>query len=77
MRTFFLTAFVTDEETDATELWLGGALEEYPNLEGLILKARSMGFEIVGLKHADMIAMLAEAGKQYPPSVGEYFGFVR
>ena len=77
LRTFFLTAFLTDGETEATELWLGGALEEFPTLEGLNLKARSMGYEVIGLKQADMIAMLAEASKKNPPSVGEYFGFVR
>jgi hypothetical protein len=34
-RSFFLTAF-PNEETDDNALWLGGLLEEYPSLEGII-----------------------------------------
>lgn len=76
LRTFFLTAFA-DAETDRASLWLGAFLEEYPTLESIVLDARSQGFEISGLRHSDMIAMLLEAGKPTPPSIGEILGIVR
>ncbi|NSZ10087.1 MULTISPECIES: hypothetical protein [Agrobacterium] len=76
LRTFFLTAF-PDPDTDAVSLWLGGFLEEYPTLEGIILAARSQGFEISGLSHADMIAMMKEAGQPASPSIAEIHGLLR
>lgn len=76
LRTFFLTAF-PDPETDAVSLWLGGFLEEYPSLESLVVAARTQGYEIHGLSHADMIAMLAEAGGPIPPGIAEILGLVR
>lgn len=75
LRTFFLTAF-PDPDTDAVSLWLGGLLEEYPTLESIVLAARACGYEISGLTHADMIAMLRECGSPGTPSIAETLGFV-
>lgn len=76
LRTFFLTAF-PDPENEAVALWLGAFLEEYPSLESLLLAARAQGYEIFGLTHPDMIAMLKEAGGPNPPGIGEVLGLVR
>ncbi len=76
LRTFFLQAF-PDPETDACALWLGGFLQEYSSLEGIVEAARSRGFEIRGLGQDAIIAITKEAGIQTPPSVGERLGIVR
>jgi hypothetical protein len=52
-------------------------LEEFPTLEGIVEEARANGYEIGDLDHADMIAMLREAGHEYEPSIAERLGFVR
>lgn len=76
LRTFFLTAFFEDEP-DVSELWLGAYLEENPTLESLVRDANERGFTISGLRHKNMIAMLAEAGQPAPPSIAEIVGLVR
>lgn len=76
LRTFFLQGFETDDEFGTPEIWLGTLLEEFPTLEGIIEAARRDGYEVCGLAHADMIAMLAQAGQKYEPSIAERLGFI-
>lgn len=49
-------------------------MEEYPTFEGIILAARAQGFEITGLSHSDMIAMMKEEGRPASPSIAELYG---
>lgn len=77
LRTFFLQGFIPlDSELDEPEIWLGTFLEEFPTLESLVEEARTRGFEIAGLKQADMIVMLAAAGQKHEPSLGERLGLI-
>jgi hypothetical protein len=76
LRTFFLQGFETDDDFGAPEIWLGTLLEEFPTLEGIIEAARRQGYEVRDLDHADMIALLAEAGHRYEPSIAEKLGFI-
>lgn len=75
LRTYFITAF-PDEETDEPYLWLGTRIEEFPSLETLIDAVRAEGFQLVGLKQYQIVAMLKEASQRHPPSAGERAGFV-
>lgn len=77
LRTYFLQGFEADDEFGTPEIWLGTLLEEFPTLEGIVEQARAKGYEISNLDHADMIAMLREAGHEYEPSIAERLGFVR
>lgn len=76
LRTFFLQGFEADDDFGTPEIWLGTLLEEFPTLESIIEAARSDGYEVAGLDHADMVAMLAEAGQKYEPSIAERLGFI-
>lgn len=76
LRTFFLQGFEADDDFGTPEIWLGTLLEEFPTLEGIIEAARARGYEVRDLDHADMIAMLAEAGQKYEPSIAEKQGFI-
>lgn len=76
LRTFFLQGFESDDEFGTPEIWLGTLLEELPTLEGIIEAARRQGYEVRGLNRADMIALLAEAGHDYGPSIAEKLGFI-
>ena len=76
LRTFFLQGFESDDDFGTPEIWLGTLLEEFPTLEGIIEAARAQGYEVRDLDHADMIAMLAEAGQKYEPSIAEKQGFI-
>ena len=77
LRTFFLQGFDTDDDFGSPEIWLGTRLEEFPTLEGITEEARRKGYDVSDLHHADMIAMLAEAGHDYEPSAAEKLGFIR
>ena len=77
LRTFFLQGFETDDDFGTPEIWLGTLLEEFPTLEGIVEEARRMGYELRDLDHADMIAMLSEAGHVYQPSLAEKLGLIR
>ncbi|MEJ7014772.1 hypothetical protein [Sinorhizobium meliloti] len=77
LRTFFLQGFFEeDSEVDEPEIWIGTCLEEFPTLESIVEEARSSGYEIGGLKHADVIAMLAEAGHKHEPTIWERNGLI-
>lgn len=76
LRSFFLQGFETDDDFGTPEIWLGTLLEEFPTLESIIEAARRDGYEVCGLDHADMIAMLAQAGQKYEPSIAERLGFI-
>lgn len=76
LRTFFLQGFESDDDFGTPEIWLGRLLEEFPTLEGIIEAARRQGYEVRDLDHADMIALLAEAGHRYEPSIAEKLGFI-
>lgn len=76
LRTFFLQGFESDDDFGTPEIWLGTLLEEFPTLEGIIEAARVQGYEVRGLDHADMIAMLGQAGQIYAPSIAERLGFI-
>ena len=76
LRTFFLQGFESDDEFGTPEIWLGTLLEEFPTLEGIIEAARRQGYEVRDLDHAEMIALLAEAGHRYEPSIAEKLGFI-
>ncbi|VVT35222.1 hypothetical protein [Hoeflea sp. EC-HK425] len=76
LRTFFLQGFEADDDFGTPEIWLGTLLEEFPTLEGIIEAARRQGYEVRGLERADMIALLAEAGHDYEPSIAEKLGFI-
>lgn len=73
MQTFCLQAF-PDAETDEYALCLGTCFEEFPTLESIIAKARSVGFDIGELSHDTSMAMLKEAGPLYPPNLAERLG---
>lgn len=77
LRTFFLQGFETEDDFGTPEIWLGTLLEEFPTMEGIIEAARRLGYEVRDLDYADMIALLAEAGRDYEPSIAEKLGFVR
>ncbi|NGO66759.1 hypothetical protein G6N76_24195 [Rhizobium daejeonense] len=77
LRTYFLQGFESDDDFGTPEIWLGTLLEGFPTLEGIVEEARANGYEISNLDHADMIAMLREAGHEYEPSIAERLGFVR
>ncbi|WP_439632415.1 hypothetical protein [Shinella sp.] len=77
LRTFFLQGFEADDDFGTLEIWLGTLLEEFPTLEGIVEAARRQGYEVRDLDHADMIAILAEAGHDYEPSIAEKLGFIR
>ncbi|WP_430442297.1 hypothetical protein [Shinella sp.] len=76
LRTFFLQGFETDDDFGTPEIWLGTLLEEFPTLEGIVEEARRMGYELRDLDHADMIALLSEAGHVYEPSLAEKLGLI-
>jgi hypothetical protein len=76
LRTFFLQGFVIDDDFGTHEIWLGTLLEEFPTLESIVLAARHHGYEIARLEHAVIIAMLAEAGHDYKPSIAEKLGLL-
>lgn len=76
LRTFFLQGFESDDDFGTPEIWLGTLLEEFPTLECIIEAARVQGYEVRGLDHADMIAMLGQAGQRYEPSIAERLGFI-
>ncbi len=76
LRTFFLQGFESDDELGTQEIWLGTLLEKFPTLEGIIEAARRQGYEVRGLDRADMIALLAEAGHDYGPSIAEKLGLI-
>ena len=76
LRTFFLQGFESDDDFGTPEIWLGTLLEEFPTLEGVIEAARRQGYVVRGLERADMIALLAEAGHDYEPSIAEKLGFI-
>ena len=75
--TYFLQGFETDDDFGTPEIWLGTLLEEFPTLEAIVEAARRQGYEVRNLDHADMIALLAEAGHDYEPSIAEKLGFIR
>jgi len=77
LRTYFLQGFETDDDFGTPEIWLGVVLEELPTLEGIIEEARANGYEVSDLDHADIIAMLREAGHEHEPSIAERLGFIR
>ncbi|WP_454858779.1 hypothetical protein [Rhizobium binxianense] len=76
LRTFFLQGFPAEEEMGDPEIWLGMVLEEYPTLESLIEAARARGYVAQKLGRAQVIAMLAEAGHKYEPSIAERLGLI-
>ena len=76
LHTFSLQGFESDDDFGTPEIWLGTLLEEFPTLEGIIEAARVQGHEVRGLDHADMIAMLRQAGQRYEPSIAERLGFI-
>lgn len=76
LRTFFLQGYETDDDFETPEIWLGTLLEEFPTLESIIEAERRDGYEVCGLDHAHMIAMLAQAGQKYEPPIAERLGFI-
>lgn len=77
LRTFFLQGFEVDDDFGTLEIWLGTFLEEFPSLESIIAEARAKGYEVSQLRHADMIAMMAESGQKSEPSLAEQLGLLK
>ena len=59
---------------DEPEIRLGTCLEEFPTLESIVEEACSRGYEINGLRPADVIARLAELDHKPEPTIWERIG---
>ena len=77
LRTFFLQGFYEEESVfDEPEIRLGTCLEEFPTLESIVEEACSRGYEINGLRPADVIARLAELDHKPEPTIWERIGLI-
>ncbi len=77
LRTFFLQGFYEEESVfDEPEIRLGTCLEEFPMLEIHRRGSLPRGYEINGLRPADVIARLAELDHKPEPTIWERIGLI-